>query len=159
MVCVWCIASVVYRACGKCLKHARGCSGLRPFAHIRVHSRFQSSHSFPFAHIRFRLRIFVNLIDRCRYRYFTFGGSVLLFVSIVLQTLHVWCVFACAMCTFLWVACAYCAQAFVVRVVAQLGRALRSGRRGRRFKSCQPDHVHLSYCIMRRCFVVVFTNL
>lgn len=28
----------------------------------------------------------------------------------------------------------------VFRVVAQLGRALRSGRRGRRFKSCQPDH-------------------
>ena len=27
----------------------------------------------------------------------------------------------------------------VFRVVAQLGRALRSGRRGRRFKSCQPD--------------------
>ncbi len=27
----------------------------------------------------------------------------------------------------------------VLRVVAQLGRALRSGRRGRRFKSCQPD--------------------
>ena len=26
-----------------------------------------------------------------------------------------------------------------VRVVAQFGRALRSGRRGRRFKSCQPD--------------------
>ena len=26
-----------------------------------------------------------------------------------------------------------------LRVVAQLGRALRSGRRGRRFKSCQPD--------------------
>ena len=25
------------------------------------------------------------------------------------------------------------------RVVAQFGRALRSGRRGRRFKSCQPD--------------------
>lgn len=65
-----------------------------------VRSRFQSSRSFPFAHICFRLRIFVNLIDRCRYRYFTFGGSVLLFVSIVLQTLHVWCVFACTMCTF-----------------------------------------------------------
>ena len=26
------------------------------------------------------------------------------------------------------------------RDVAQLGRALRSGRRGRRFKSCHPDH-------------------
>ena len=27
------------------------------------------------------------------------------------------------------------------RDVAQLGSALRSGRRGRRFKSCHPDHV------------------
>ena len=35
---------------------------------------------------------------------------------------------------------AFHAYAFVERVVAQLGRALRSGRRGRRFKSCQPDH-------------------
>ncbi len=26
------------------------------------------------------------------------------------------------------------------RDVAQLGRALRSGRRGRRFESCHPDH-------------------
>ena len=26
------------------------------------------------------------------------------------------------------------------RDVAQFGRALRSGRRGRRFKSCHPDH-------------------
>ena len=26
-----------------------------------------------------------------------------------------------------------------IRVVAQSGSALRSGRRGRRFKSCQPD--------------------
>ena len=29
----------------------------------------------------------------------------------------------------------------VPRGVAQLGRALRSGRRGRRFKSCHLDHV------------------
>ena len=29
--------------------------------------------------------------------------------------------------------------------MAQLGRALRSGRRGRRFKSCHPDHVGTSY--------------
>ncbi len=142
MGCVDVFCAHAYRACGTYLKYARG-----------------RSLSCPFAHIRFRLRIFVNLMDRCRYRYFTFGGSVLLFVSIVLQTVHVWCVCAYIMSTFLWVACAYCAQVFVVRVVAQLGRALRSGRRGRRFKSCQPDHVHLSHCIMRRCFVVVFTNL
>ena len=31
------------------------------------------------------------------------------------------------------------------RDVAQFGRALRSGRRGRRFKSCHPDHVGTSY--------------
>lgn len=142
MGCVNAFCAHAYRACGTYLKYARGRSGLCSCASIR-----------------FRLRIFVNLMDRCRYRYFTFGGSVLLFVSIVLQTVHVWCVCAYIMSTFLWVACAYCAQVFVVRVVAQLGRALRSGRRGRRFKSCQPDHVHLSHCIMRRCFVVVFTNL
>jgi hypothetical protein len=29
-----------------------------------------------------------------------------------------------------------------LRDVAQLGRALRSGRRGRRFESCHPDHCH-----------------
>ena len=28
----------------------------------------------------------------------------------------------------------------ILRDVAQLGRALRSGRRGRKFKSCHPDH-------------------
>ena len=28
----------------------------------------------------------------------------------------------------------------IFRDVAQFGRALRSGRRGRRFKSCHPDH-------------------
>lgn len=142
MGCVDVFCAHAYSACGTYLKYARG-----------------RSLSCPFAHIRFRLRIFVNLMDRCRYRYFTFGGSVLLFVSIVLQTVHVWCVCAYIMSTFLWVACAYCAQVFVVRVVAQLGRALRSGRRGRRFKSCQPDHSYLSHYIMRRCFVVVFTNL
>ena len=27
------------------------------------------------------------------------------------------------------------------RDVAQLGRALRSGRKGRRFESCHPDHI------------------
>ena len=31
------------------------------------------------------------------------------------------------------------AHSFLLRGVAQLGRALRSGRRGRRFKSCHPD--------------------
>ena len=30
---------------------------------------------------------------------------------------------------------------FALRDVAQLGRALRSGRKGRRFESCHPDHV------------------
>ena len=29
----------------------------------------------------------------------------------------------------------------IFRDVAQFGRALRSGRRGRRFKSCHPDHL------------------
>src|ERR671927_731027 len=35
-----------------------------------------------------------------------------------------------------------CSVAFAAtdRDVAQLGSALRSGRRGRRFKSCHPDH-------------------
>src|SRR5437763_4719252 len=32
-----------------------------------------------------------------------------------------------------------------IRAVAQLGRALRSGRRGRGFKSHQPDHLPLVY--------------
>ena len=31
-------------------------------------------------------------------------------------------------------------SAIFYRDVAQFGRALRSGRRGRRFKSCHPDH-------------------
>ena len=30
---------------------------------------------------------------------------------------------------------------YIYRDVAQLGSALRSGRRGRRFKSCHPDHL------------------
>ena len=33
------------------------------------------------------------------------------------------------------------------RDVAQFGRALRSGRRGRRFKSCHPDHFSSTACI------------
>ena len=33
----------------------------------------------------------------------------------------------------------------VCRDVAQFGSALRSGRRGRRFKSCHPDHVGTSF--------------
>lgn len=83
MGCVDVFCAHAYSACGTYLKYARG-----------------RSLSCPFAHICFRLRIFVNLMDRCRYRYFTFGGSVLLFVSIVLQTVHVWCVCAYIMSTF-----------------------------------------------------------
>ena len=30
------------------------------------------------------------------------------------------------------------------RDVAQFGRALRSGRKGRRFESCHPDHIECS---------------
>ncbi|MEY3222092.1 MAG: hypothetical protein RLZZ203_948 [Cyanobacteriota bacterium] len=33
---------------------------------------------------------------------------------------------------------------FLWRDVAQFGSALRSGRRGRRFKSCHPDSCHLT---------------
>ncbi len=35
------------------------------------------------------------------------------------------------------------------RDVAQFGRVLRSGRRGRRFKSCHPDHVAASLLACR----------
>lgn len=31
-------------------------------------------------------------------------------------------------------------KCYIARDVAQFGSALRSGRRGRRFKSCHPDH-------------------
>ena len=41
-----------------------------------------------------------------------------------------------------------------VRGVAQPGRALRSGRRGRRFKSSRPDHVcNISIEVVRVRFV------
>ncbi len=36
------------------------------------------------------------------------------------------------------------------RDVAQLGRALRSGRRGRRFESCHPDHM---FCQKKLIFI------
>lgn len=36
--------------------------------------------------------------------------------------------------------CYYNTRGLENRDVAQFGRALRSGRRGRRFKSCHPDH-------------------
>ena len=36
------------------------------------------------------------------------------------------------------------------RDVAQLGRALRSGRRGRRFESCHPDHFHAHFLFHSR---------
>ena len=35
------------------------------------------------------------------------------------------------------------------RDIAQLGSALRSGRRGRRFKSCYPDHVEAKLSLLR----------
>ena len=34
-------------------------------------------------------------------------------------------------------------RAIFIREVAQLGRALGLGPRGRRFESCLPDHLHL----------------
>ena len=40
------------------------------------------------------------------------------------------------------------------RDVAQLGRALRSGRRGRRFKSCHPDHCMVKARCSHRAFFV-----
>ena len=39
----------------------------------------------------------------------------------------------------------------IFRDVAQFGRALRSGRRGRRFKSCHPDHFK-STTVFPLCF-------
>ena len=38
------------------------------------------------------------------------------------------------------------------RGIAQSGRALRSGRRGRRFESCCPDHPSLKLRVAGRCF-------
>ena len=43
------------------------------------------------------------------------------------------------------------------RDVAQFGRALRSGRRGRRFKSCHPDQKSKSYDSMA-CFFMGFSK-
>ena len=40
----------------------------------------------------------------------------------------------------------------VNRDVAQFGRALRSGRRSRRFKSCHPDQIKKSYTNGMRLF-------
>lgn len=40
------------------------------------------------------------------------------------------------------------------RDVAQFGRALRSGRRGRRFKSCHPDHCMVKARCSHRAFFV-----
>ena len=37
--------------------------------------------------------------------------------------------------------------------MAQFGRALRSGRRGRRFKSCHLDHVGAKSALLRRSFL------
>ena|GEM_PF-5207321 len=45
------------------------------------------------------------------------------------------------------------------RVVAQFGRALRSGRRGRRFKSCQPDHVVADYVSFATTFLLSKSSL
>lgn len=44
------------------------------------------------------------------------------------------------------------------RDVAQFGRALRSGRRGRRFKSCHPDQKRQTNRIIMR-FVFLLPNL
>ena len=37
----------------------------------------------------------------------------------------------------------YCTVRILLRRVAQFGRALRSGRRGRKFKSCRADPVNM----------------
>ena len=37
----------------------------------------------------------------------------------------------------------------IFRCVAQFGRALRSGRRGRRFKSCHLDHIEVKFALLR----------
>ena len=63
---------------------------------------------------------------------FTFGVSVLIYPSLLRKKKH--------------------------RVVAQFGRALRSGRRGRRFKSCQPDHLHAKGSLRRAFFSCAATS-
>lgn len=56
----------------------------------------------------------------------------------------------------------------ICRGVAQLGSALRSGRRGRRFKSCHPDHkdrlfsglfLFVLHFVLHKAFKVVKYNL
>jgi hypothetical protein len=45
------------------------------------------------------------------------------------------------------------------RDVAQFGRALRSGRRGRRFKSCHPDQKRQTNRIIMRFVFFLLPNL
>ena len=47
----------------------------------------------------------------------------------------------------------------VCRVVAQLGSALDWGSRGRRFKSCQPDHYTPEGFYLQGCSVLMGRNL
>ena len=49
--------------------------------------------------------------------------------------------------------------AFMQRAVAQAGSALRSGRRGRRFESCQLDSICISGCRLVRHFSVMSASL
>ncbi len=51
--------------------------------------------------------------------------------------------------------CAIIHPLYTQRVVAQLGRALRSGRRGRRFKSCQPDHFLFQESLITAAFCLL----
>ena len=46
--------------------------------------------------------------------------------------------------------------AIFFRGVAQFGRALRSGRRGRRFDSCHLDHI-IEYVDLNVCILFCFT--
>ena len=58
----------------------------------------------------------------------------------------------------------YCIILFVAtqhnekRRVAQFGRALRSGRRGRRFKSCRFDYQKTLDLLKARCFFSTFSQ-
>ena len=45
------------------------------------------------------------------------------------------------------------------RDVAQLGSALRLGRRGRTFESCHPDHLKKRTCSNAGSFFIVILNL
>ena len=42
--------------------------------------------------------------------------------------------------------------------MAQLGRALRSGRKGRRFKSCHPDHIGAKFALLRLIFLTKISH-